>query len=98
VSKPTSRSKQPALREFLLKLNSDAVFRAEFLESPVEHLTKQGIVLDASGKKEVRKVARELNEKLPELGTAPSGFVMIIEQEGGPQPGATPKEVEIYII
>src|SRR5438132_10187717 len=98
MSKRTYRSKQPSLREFLLKLNSDAVFRAQFLEAPVQQLTKHGIALDPSARRAVRKVARELNEKPPELGTAPSGFTMIIEQERRAQLETPPRETDVYII
>jgi hypothetical protein len=62
------------LRDFVERVNSDALFRLHFLVDPVHTLDEAGIPLSEELKSELRTLVHEYVEKYPNIALLPTGL------------------------
>jgi hypothetical protein len=80
MSEYISTEASEALRRFIIKVNTDAGFRDQFLEAPVEVLHEAGLTLSDEARAEVRILRDILVEKVPDIADIPSEYEELFEE------------------
>jgi len=65
-------------RNFLVKVNTNAAYRARFIKDPIKLLASEGITLSAEDQTELLEVIDAFRGSLPNLGTLPKGYGAVI--------------------